>query len=166
MYEPIARSYGSYIQPIDEPDTLLIPARQTTMLPLHHSTSLSSSSPLKSRVNSKYDTKSDELIDLKTLRVGRPAYPIPYIPSSLVRRDSQLRRNSGADVRISNTIDPAHVPSIDKSTRQVPKKSVMADADHPVVSLNKTWSSCWDDEVRAVYYYNKETGEATWIPPP
>lgn len=164
IYEPIARSYGNYIRPIEEPSTQLIPARQTTIPPLHHPTAIPSS-PLKSRVNSKYDSKSDSSIDLKSLKVERPAYPIPYIPSSLVRKESLLRRNSGSEIRVSNTVDPAHVPSLNQSDRLVLKKSVLADAEHPVVSLNKTWSSCWDDEVQAVYYYNKETGEATWIPP-
>jgi hypothetical protein len=38
--------------------------------------------------------------------------------------------------------------------------------DTPYVQLNDTWSACWDPEARAVYFYNHETGEATWIPPP
>ena len=31
--------------------------------------------------------------------------------------------------------------------------------------LDDTWSACWDDEAGAIYYYNKNTGEATWLPP-
>lgn len=27
------------------------------------------------------------------------------------------------------------------------------------------WSECWDDEAGAVYYYNDNTGEATWLRP-
>lgn len=37
--------------------------------------------------------------------------------------------------------------------------------DNPVKRLNDTWSACWDDEAGAVYYYNYQTGEATWLPP-
>lgn len=28
------------------------------------------------------------------------------------------------------------------------------------------WSEYWDEEVDASYYYNQQTGEATWIKPP
>lgn len=27
------------------------------------------------------------------------------------------------------------------------------------------WCECWDDEAGAVYYYNDNTGEATWLRP-
>jgi hypothetical protein len=36
---------------------------------------------------------------------------------------------------------------------------------NPVLQLNDLWSACWDDEAGAIYYYNQETGEATWLPP-
>jgi len=35
----------------------------------------------------------------------------------------------------------------------------------PSKDLDDIWSACWDDEAGAVYYYNKNTGEATWLPP-
>lgn len=38
-------------------------------------------------------------------------------------------------------------------------------ASNPVKALNATWSACWDKEAGATYYYNQDTGEATWIPP-
>jgi hypothetical protein len=37
--------------------------------------------------------------------------------------------------------------------------------DNPVKALNAVWSACWDGEAGAIYYYNQESGEATWIPP-
>jgi hypothetical protein len=37
--------------------------------------------------------------------------------------------------------------------------------DNPVKELNDTWTACWDKEAGATYYYNKISGEATWIPP-
>lgn len=36
---------------------------------------------------------------------------------------------------------------------------------NPIKELDQTWSACWDDEAGAIYYYNKQTGEATWLPP-
>ena len=35
----------------------------------------------------------------------------------------------------------------------------------PIKDLDETWAACWDDEAGAVYYYNKESGEATWLAP-
>ena len=36
----------------------------------------------------------------------------------------------------------------------------------PYVVLDSgQWSQCWDEEVKAVYYYNHDTGEASWLPP-
>lgn len=37
--------------------------------------------------------------------------------------------------------------------------------DNLTKDINDTWMSCWDKEVSAIYYYNKLTGEATWINP-
>lgn len=37
--------------------------------------------------------------------------------------------------------------------------------DNPFKDIDDTWTACWDDEARAVYYYNKQSGEATWLPP-
>lgn len=37
--------------------------------------------------------------------------------------------------------------------------------DNPVKELDETWSACWDDEAGAVYYYNKISGQATWLRP-
>ena len=51
------------------------------------------------------------------------------------------------------------------SSSTVSLKIAIATPENPVVDIDETWSSCWDDEVQAVYYYNKITGEATWIPP-
>jgi chaperonin GroEL len=31
--------------------------------------------------------------------------------------------------------------------------------------LNNIWTACWDNEAGAIYYYNNESGEATWVPP-
>lgn len=38
-------------------------------------------------------------------------------------------------------------------------------SDNPIKQLDATWAACWDDEAGAVYYYNQNTGEATWLPP-
>jgi hypothetical protein len=57
------------------------------------------------------------------------------------------------------------------STQSEPEPVVAPDIssvgpENPILPLNDLWSACWDDEAGAVYYYNQETGEATWIPPP
>jgi hypothetical protein len=63
-------------------------------------------------------------------------------------------------------VDGNHVPQLDGPLSITGEAKVsLADASNPVVDLDDTWSSCWDAEVGAVYYYNKLTGEATWIPP-
>jgi hypothetical protein len=37
--------------------------------------------------------------------------------------------------------------------------------DNPEKELSETWTACWDKEAGATYYYNKISGEATWLPP-
>ena len=53
-------------------------------------------------------------------------------------------------------MDEAHVPYLEPDIPVGP--------DNPNKEINDTWSACWDDEAGAIYYYNKITGEATWIP--
>jgi hypothetical protein len=37
--------------------------------------------------------------------------------------------------------------------------------NNPYQQLDDIWTKCWDNEAGAVYYYNNQTGEATWIAP-
>lgn len=54
-------------------------------------------------------------------------------------------------------ISDAHVPYLPPEDPVGP--------DNPYVTINDTWTKCWDKEAGAVYYYNQLTGEATWIAP-
>ena len=39
-------------------------------------------------------------------------------------------------------------------------------SNNEVVPIPDTnWSICWDSGASAIYYYNTETGEATWVKP-
>lgn len=37
--------------------------------------------------------------------------------------------------------------------------------ENVVQQLTDLWCACFDDEAKAIYYYNNETGEATWVKP-
>jgi hypothetical protein len=99
-----------------------------------------------------------------------PTLPRPYVPPSRHEfADSPLLNNRLPDGTILGSystrhMDPAHVPHL---SSEAEAKSQMPNVgpDNPVLALNDTWSACWDDEGRAVYYYNQVTGEATWLPP-
>lgn len=66
--------------------------------------------------------------------------------------------------------DPVHVPS--NGPRAKSALAMLEESgdnsvgpDRPTKALNDVWSACWDDEVKATYYYNHQTGEATWVLP-
>ena len=44
-------------------------------------------------------------------------------------------------------------------------KSMIASSDVKDVSKKSKWIKCYDDEIGAEYYYNSETGEASWVDP-
>ena len=101
-----------------------------------------------------------------------PTLPRPYVPPSKNEfSESPLLSNRMPDGTILGALsrrhmDPAHVPYL--STQAEAKAAAPmpnVGPDNPVIELNATWSACWDDEARSVYYYNQETGEATWVPP-
>lgn len=180
IHKPL--SFHAHIKSLKEypADSKPIEARQTTMLP-YKEYDLAPDDYKPKAVNSRYDYKQDASIPLKDLTVSQQAaYPIPYIPPRIDAFQAYpLLRNRAPDGTIlgsykKNYIDPSHVPRMDSgSTRLVLTSSQEMKAalpevgpDNPVMDINDTWSSCWDEEVQAVYYYNKETGEATWIPPP
>jgi hypothetical protein len=99
-----------------------------------------------------------------------PSIPVPYVaaPKEAFHGDRLLSNRMpngeilGAPAR--RYADVAHVP-------QLPLTSLVAEIDepvgpdNPVKQINNTWSECWDDEAGAIYYYNKMSGEATWIAP-
>lgn len=93
-----------------------------------------------------------------------PALPRPFVPEhpSTFANGPQLH-NRSADGKIMGSltskryVDPSNVPYLE------PEKPL--GPDNPSKQLNETWSMHWDNEAGAVYYYNQQSGEATWIPP-
>lgn len=70
--------------------------------------------------------------------------------------------NRSPDGKILGTVTKRFVPDV--NVPYLPPDEPVG-PDNPVKELNETWTACWDDEAGAIYYYNKITGEATWIPP-
>lgn len=56
---------------------------------------------------------------------------------------------------------PANYPIYSKEEAA----TVVVNENIPHVFLNEVWSKCWDQEAYCSYYYNIETGEATWVIP-
>ena len=99
-----------------------------------------------------------------------PAIPVPYVATPKeAYQDMRLltNRQPAGDILggpARRYVDVANVPTL-------PVTDLSSAADDtvgpqcPVKPINNTWSECWDDEVEGIYYYNKLTGEATWVPP-
>jgi len=92
-----------------------------------------------------------------------PTVPRPYVPPAPSAFEGMpMLGNRAVDGRILGAqmkrfADPQNVPF--KPVEEPVGPS------NPVKELSETWSACWDDSAAAVYYYNKITGEATWVPP-
>jgi hypothetical protein len=55
-------------------------------------------------------------------------------------------------------MDAKHVPVLTQEEQALGPQN-------PYQQLNEVWTKCWDDEAKAVYYFNSVTGEATWVQP-
>jgi hypothetical protein len=104
--------------------------------------------------------------------------PRPYIPHAKHFYDSQekLAQRSAAGEILGKTqpsrveqnnvpyTEEGYVPNIQGAEEQW---DIPVGPDNPVQPYDEAgvWSVCWDDEAEAVYYYNNENGEATWVPP-
>ena len=92
-----------------------------------------------------------------------PSVPRPFVSTHNPDLfDGPMMHNRTADGKIIGITTPVYIDS-----KYVPKPSVDVPVgpDNPIKELNHIWSACWDGEASAVYYYNQETGEATWIQP-
>mmetsp|Transcript_9003 Transcript_9003/g.13537 ORF Transcript_9003/g.13537 Transcript_9003/m.13537 type:complete len:238 (+) Transcript_9003:124-837(+) len=106
-----------------------------------------------------------------------PTIPRPYVPpSSQLFSDGPMLHTRTAAGKILGTgtkrfVASHHVPYLPVVNTQSSQHLAVTVADaplgpnNPAKEINETWSAYWDDEAGAVYYYNKITGEATWIPP-
>eukprot|EP00607_Mallomonas_marina_P006376 CAMPEP_0182425976 /NCGR_PEP_ID=MMETSP1167-20130531/12455_1 /TAXON_ID=2988 /ORGANISM="Mallomonas Sp, Strain CCMP3275" /LENGTH=339 /DNA_ID=CAMNT_0024607087 /DNA_START=154 /DNA_END=1173 /DNA_ORIENTATION=- len=62
--------------------------------------------------------------------------------------------------------EPEHVPRAYSALSMLEQTDTeKVGPDNTTKALNDVWSACWDAEVNATYYYNHQTGEATWIKP-
>jgi len=107
------------------------------------------------------------------------ALPRPYVPHAKHFFDAQAKlANRTANGEILGSyrktyVDAANIPAMEEGYVVTPAGAAAEDdwpvgPDNPVKAYDAAgvWSACWDDEAEAVYYYNNENGEATWIPPP
>lgn len=99
-----------------------------------------------------------------------PSIPVPYVATPKeAYADMRLLTNRlpAGDILGSQArryVDVANVPSL-RVVDLISGTNDSVGPDNPVKQINDTWSECWDDEVQGIYYYNKLSGEATWLPP-
>jgi hypothetical protein len=92
-----------------------------------------------------------------------PSIPRPYpVATANEFQNSPLLNNRSPNGSIlgrvgKRIVDRSHVPF------QLQNEPL--GLNNPTRVLNDEWTACWDKEADAIYYYNKLTGEATWLPP-
>lgn len=107
---------------------------------------------------------------------ARPQVPRPYVPAAkhfYANQEQLANRAVSGEILGKNQpkyVDSSRVPYMEDdylNNLQQEQEREMPTAENPVVAYDADgiWSSCWDEEAEAVYYYNNVTGEATWIPP-
>lgn len=101
----------------------------------------------------------------KNVSLPRPYVPPPNSnPGGRTAGGMRVYNPSGSDFA-----DPSHVPANGPRAKSalscLEEEDSSVGPDRPTKALNDVWSACWDDEVKATYYYNHQTGEATWILP-
>ena len=111
------------------------------------------------------------------------ALPRPYVPHAkhFYEQQEKLAARTAAGEILGKTqrryVDNTKVPYTEEGyvpTSQSEQWAAAEEDGYPVGPDNPVkpydadgiWSACWDEEAEAVYYYNNENGEATWIPPP
>jgi hypothetical protein len=81
-------------------------------------------------------------------------------PSS--RSPSRATQRGGVSARMDASGTIGSVSGLLSRQRSV---SAEVGPTNPVVEIDDVWSACWDDEAGATYYYNRDSGEATWVMP-
>ena len=115
-----------------------------------------------------------------------PAIPRPFVPKSAASlADVPMMHTRAASGKIlggptRRYVNADHIPAGGGSGRTmsagtsamarggalvVGHPTVDVGPNNPIKELSAVWCACWDDEAGATYYYNRETGEATWIIP-
>lgn len=97
-------------------------------------------------------------------------------------QDSSLLHNRTADGTILGShqrrfVDAQHVPSLDVAAHEQMKQTLgynvsnieklvsSVGPNNPTQLVVNNWYACWDEAAQAIYYYNGDTGEATWVRP-
>jgi hypothetical protein len=123
--------------------------------------------------NSKYDTKPLPVRSTEIQLIGNegggfpdtpklPAIPKPFIPAPA----KSFSDGPMLHVRTGNGVILGSRTKLYVPTEHVPLLvEVPLGPDNPFKELNQEWTACWDDQAGAIYYYNKVSGEATWIAP-
>lgn len=145
---------------------------------------------VKKRVDSKYEFKSSSRLSAMGQSVmggsfsgsiappklpARPRVPRPFVPPSayeyLNEPMTHARTANGTIIggATKRYVPANHVPYLPETLTVNVQHSLSQDlqvsSENPYKDIDDTWCACWDDEAGAVYYYNKLTGEATWLPP-
>lgn len=114
-------------------------------------------------IGSSYTHTPNAAVRPYNAKPTNPTVPLPYsVPTFETYQDSPLLKSRAPNGAILGTwrrdfVNDANVPFL------APDEPV--GPDNPVKEINETWTSCWDEAAAGIYYYNKETGEATWLPP-
>lgn len=129
----------------------------------------SKSSVSKKSVDSRNEAKKskDDILnnlkkDLKTPTILRPDV------ESLMSQKQRSIDGKLLSALPKRYISSNRVPSLEDKNLSVAISSdvlLSATSNAHVQRLNDMWTSYWDDEAEASYYYNEVTGEATWIRP-
>jgi hypothetical protein len=92
-----------------------------------------------------------------------PTLPRPYVPP-----DAKEFANipfTGNRAPSGHILGATRVRTIESERVPILAEEIPLGPDNPSKQLSEVWYAYWDDQAGAVYYYNHETGEATWVKP-
>eukprot|EP01038_Epipyxis_sp_PR26KG_P011789 gene11789-15776_t len=125
------------------------------------------SSPIKQPQNQSFFSSNNNNSNNNSNKSNFVTIPRPYpvvsnssIPSNmplLINRTANGRILGNPSVTTKRIVDANNVPYLPPDEPVGP--------DNPMKQLTEIWTACWDNEAGAIYYYNQQTGEATWVPP-
>jgi hypothetical protein len=122
--------------------------------------------PRGSFKNSRYDAKGVKAVSEIPSNIFAVHTTDTYLGAKPRGAPTAAPKSVGRHDDGSFAHDPMlHNLSYAVSSSQRFDSSIPIGPDNPAMDLNETWSAYWDDAAGAVYYYNHQTGEATWIPP-
>ena len=105
--------------------------------------------PPERKISRRVDSKSDSKRENKGGGVDANGYPMQ------AQQPQQLAPEVGSPPLLRRAAEP----------KPLPFSPAQLGPENPTRDIDETWMGCWDEEVSAIYYYNKLTGEATWVNP-